>query len=154
MSGGTWRKRQKPLIIRQLVEFMVMVGVGFSLQTISIIRRFQDTFNQGQVWLTYPTLLEVIRRRKIQTFLFWFSEWISSSRLKRNTGCDIFWVLKDRICGYICGYAENYVVNKRNNWNLLGYQFDPPHPKKKIHFCVLKILANRHFLRFFQLPLW
>ena len=25
--------------------------------------------------------------------------------------------------------------------------------KKKIHFCVLKILANRHFLRFFQLPL-
>ena len=27
---------------------MVMIGVGFSLQTISIIRRFQDTFNQDK----------------------------------------------------------------------------------------------------------
>jgi hypothetical protein len=32
--------------------------------------------------------------------------------------------------GYIWGYAENHVINNYNDYILLGYMFDPPHPKK------------------------
>jgi hypothetical protein len=35
----------------------------------------------------------------------------------------------------------------------IKFNFQIIFTKNKIYFCVLKILANRHFLRFFQFPL-